>query len=406
MTDREKKLAIAVGILGVLGLLYLAWGFVDRQMTTRNNRIFQLEKEINEKELEYEKGRRAVKKIREFERKSLPSDINTARTDYPAWLFQELEEVGIDDAKVTLSPTTTRRGPYQDLRFDIKADANLLQVIEFMNRFYNVDDLHRIYSYRLDPDKDNDKLLQFSATIDAALLKRAEKQKEIGRPVEEPVDVSKYMASIAERNPFAPANRPPKFSRIGTKRVSLEYDEEKKTRKRISFDLKASDADEDKLRYEIIEGPDGARLSDSGGFSYYSEEPEKFIVKARVFDNGIPSKEDIQTFEVITSKAEKKAVTSTNTNNKPKFDHANFTYVVGTLKRGERHEVWFHIRTTGEVLKLGIGDDFKVGTMKGVVEHIEVDTAEIRTEKEILLVELGKTIAQAVPLKSLQDDGI
>ena len=384
MNDREKKLAAAVGILVVLGAIYLVYGYVDGLLVQRNNEKTRLTKEVQDKKDEFELGRRAVAEIRDYERRSLPSDLQLTQSEYPAWLQQQWEAVGIDNAKVTPKGIQTRGGPFQDMRFEIRAQANLVQVVEFLHRFYSVDDLHRVYSLQLDRDPNDEKLLTVTVNVDAACLRTAAQAKSIGRPLDKPSDVATYLDSIVARNPFAPANRPPKFDRLGTQRETVGQ---------ISLDLDASDRDEgDKLTYEIIEGPEGARVSRSGTFAFRARQPGEHTVKVRVFDDGIPSKEDVATFNLIVEKAPPRREPQREP--PPEFDDAEHTVMISTFSNGQRREVWLHVRTTGKMLKLREGEDFRVGSMAAVVHRVGNGDAQFRTDDGMLSVEVGDRLTQ------------
>ncbi|MEN1679206.1 MAG: hypothetical protein AAGJ46_06405 [Planctomycetota bacterium] len=54
----------------------------------------------------------------------------------------------------------------------------------------------------------------------------------------------------------------------------------------------------------------------------------------------------------------------------PKFDDAAHAYVTGIVGAGDRLKAWITVRTTGEVLRLGAGDELKVGLIDGRVESV------------------------------------
>jgi len=84
---------------------------------------------------------------------------------------------------------------------------------------------------------------------------------------------------------------------------------------------------------------------------------------------------------------------------KPAFDEAKFAYVTGILQdtAGEM-QVWMQVRTTGETLKLHVGDSFKLGASSGEVVRIDARQVVLSLGKEHLLVSLGESVREGIPV--------
>ncbi|MEZ6073782.1 MAG: hypothetical protein R3C10_26765 [Pirellulales bacterium] len=80
------------------------------------------------------------------------------------------------------------------------------------------------------------------------------------------------------------------------------------------------------------------------------------------------------------------------------FDPADFTFLTGINGINDVQEAWFTIRTTGEVLKLKIGQRFEVGDFQGMVAEIAQRDVVIDSEGERWLLTLGEHLNQATAL--------
>jgi hypothetical protein len=89
---------------------------------------------------------------------------------------------------------------------------------------------------------------------------------------------------------------------------------------------------------------------------------------------------------------------------KPSFDEAKFAFVTGILQdaTGEP-QLWVQVRTTGETLKLHVGDPFRLGSLAGMVVRIDARQAVLAFGEEHLLVSLGESVREgvAVPAEGL-----
>ena len=80
------------------------------------------------------------------------------------------------------------------------------------------------------------------------------------------------------------------------------------------------------------------------------------------------------------------------------FDPADFTFLTGINGINEVQEAWFTIRTTGEVLKLKVGQRFEVGDFQGTVAEIDERDVVIDSDGERWLLTLGEHLSQATAL--------
>jgi hypothetical protein len=55
------------------------------------------------------------------------------------------------------------------------------------------------------------------------------------------------------------------------------------------------------------------------------------------------------------------------------FDNAKHTVLAAIIGIGDQAEVWLHVRTTAQMLKLHEGDSFEIGSVKGIIREISED---------------------------------
>ncbi len=78
MNKREKTLAIGVGALVVLLVIYYLFDSVASKFTDRDRQLADLNQKIQQKQEKLNAGLRAQKQIVEWNRRSLPSDAKQA----------------------------------------------------------------------------------------------------------------------------------------------------------------------------------------------------------------------------------------------------------------------------------------------------------------------------------------
>jgi hypothetical protein len=153
LNKRERKLAVVTAVLGALiagKFLFSAWrGPVTQRVTERAN----LQKEVDRLQERADRAKEAQDKLDEFSRRSLPADPELARSLYQNWLFELAEDVGFHGIEVDVTGDGRQRGggAYRALRFNLKGEASLDQLTEFLYEFYSVDHLHQIRTLSVKP---------------------------------------------------------------------------------------------------------------------------------------------------------------------------------------------------------------------------------------------------------------
>jgi hypothetical protein len=379
-------LAIAVAAtLLVLGGLFtidrLRGKFVDK-----NDRLAELEQTISTQELTVLRGAKADRKLKEWRSRSLPEDRTLAKSLYLNWLRERAVAVKLSQIKVSPGSFRPVGDVYSRHSFTVSGQGDLRQLTQFLYDFYRVGYLHRISNLQANPIPKS-KLLDMSITIEALSLTGAPNGETLDDPPAERLarqDIEEYFDVILARNLFSPANKPPSVASMGTQTGHPE--------KAMSFRFRASDPESDELSYSFDgDVPEGATI-ESGEFRWTPTELGEFEIAYRVTDNGIPAKSAAGKVKLAIVEPPPPV------EKKPGFDPATTAKVSAITASGDLPEVWISVLTEGKVLRLRVGDEIAVGTVKGKIAKIMVreKAAEIAmADGETLVIALGKSLADA-----------
>jgi hypothetical protein len=84
----------------------------------------------------------------------------------------------------------------------------------------------------------------------------------------------------------------------------------------------------------------------------------------------------------------------------PPFDAAKYTTVSGIVNEFGRPQVWLNNRTSGDILRLSEGSDFKVGAIRGTIARIDADAVEVQLDGRRMKLTLGQSLRDATPVRS------
>lgn len=388
MNQRERILAILVGILAVVGVGFMGWQQVDGMLRARRQQMEGLDKQIRDKNFTIAVGSKASKELAELKERSLPPEIEDARKRYQEWLVDlAITKTQLKNVK-PMDDLSRRSDVYHQLKFVIDGELTLPQLTEFLYQFYSTNDLHRIASVNLTPGSEAKKL-KMTTNVEALILKGAPAKEEVGKLVdgklEKPLD--QVVSTVVGRNLFSPANKPPVLSRIQAQSIELGNS--------LDVDLSAEDPDSgDELAYSLVgEAPEGLRLSNNS-VRWRPKEVGEYQLTVQVSDNGFPALTDQKSFVVKVSEPppppQEEVVERPPP--RPRFDHAEHAYVTAIMQVDGEAEVWFFVRTTGETMMLKVGDEINVGSVTGTVADVTLDLVKIETEDGTLQTRIGENL--------------
>ncbi len=131
-----------------------------------------LEKQKKDKEEDLQRAHQATEFLVRWESQSLPSDLESARWLYQAWLVELVEDVGLDNPAVNSGQPISRGGLFHTIGFSVRGRGTLEQLTRFLFAFYRTDLLHQVRSLIITP-LSNTEQLDLVVSIEAAVLPRA-----------------------------------------------------------------------------------------------------------------------------------------------------------------------------------------------------------------------------------------
>ncbi len=335
MTARERKLAMLVGVWP-LSLFYTLVGqpsIMDSRRRTRRSMAFAISFSlIKQQSLKVHCPR---KKINEYATRSLPSNVESAKTIYSAWLIKFAEESKLAKAKLTMtgesanvrSPAALNAAPtpFTVLNYSLDGQAKLDDVVGLLYRFYSHPYLHRINNLKLTLNpKEEYGTLDVVMTISVAVLKDAAPDqaapkidafKLLARSVDD------YHKTIVQKNIFYPANRPPAWSNTASTSTNIGS--------ALNYELTAKDPDEKQsVRYELVDSTAEGLKLEGNRLVWSPKENGKYEVTVRAIDSGFPS---ASTEQKIAVNVTDPPPPPTPEPAKPKFDVATQTRVTGLV---------------------------------------------------------------------------
>ena len=136
MSQRERILAVVVGVMLLLVPVIGGFSWVTSRVRAKRDQADALKKSIFNKELTIVKGQRASERILRYESQSLPPDRELARGQYQSWLFDLAEDSGFQKTDVRLQAGTPGGDVYFRFKFFVSGVGNIEELTQFLHRFY------------------------------------------------------------------------------------------------------------------------------------------------------------------------------------------------------------------------------------------------------------------------------
>jgi hypothetical protein len=392
MNQRERILAIVVGVLMVAVVGWVVQGWIASAFEKRQQEITRLEGELNAHKRRIDQGQRAARTIAQFEQRSLPSNPDVARSHYHDWLLAEMGKAGLIEPTIKTGASQEARNLYIAQEFGVTAKGTLPQMVDLLHALYSVDLLHRLKDFSAEPIKDS-KLLDIKMTVQALSMQNAASASELMlRPAQrlKLADREAYHKLIVGRNLLGPPNNAPQLSIGGSTEAN--------TNRQMELSARGTDPDPlDKVKYRLVESParDARFDATSGRFSWTPRATGKYEFIFEAIDDGIPSKTSAPVKVVVNVTDPPPVVARAPDPPRLAFDNAKFTVLTAVLDIGGTAEIWLHVRPTGETLKLHKGDKFEIGSIKGTVAQIGETDFVFEMDGKQRKLERGEVLEQA-----------
>ena len=324
----------------------------------------------------------------EYMVRSVSSDIENARSDYQSWLFDVISKHGVKEANVVAGRATPFQELYFRMPFQLSGRADMQELLGLIYDIQAKDYLHRISKLDIKPARPSGGF-ELDMTLEVAALKAAPEDAKPPTTKSWRVtdDQVAYSEAIMNRNLFEPPNQAPRYS--GQKTLEATKGREE------AFPLAFKDPDEHKLTYELAEPLENVSLdSRSGTLRVESDELTEINVKVRVYDDGFPKRVAEET--LLVKIVDPPPPPNEEPEEEMKFDDAKQTYLTGLVQGSDDWTAWMNVRTRGTTLKLRVGDEFEIGSVRGMVESIDADRVTIKIDDKLISLTSGGTLKSAV----------
>ncbi|MCM2371684.1 hypothetical protein [Aporhodopirellula aestuarii] len=392
MTQRERYLSIAIG--GLFVVIGFQWAFNQYRSAIRfrQNRLNSLANETENLQAQWLAGAEAERQLGEYKIRSLSSDTEVAKSSYQSWLLETVGRLGIADAIVDPVGDSPVGDLYTKFGFRVSGKTNLKGLVDLVYAIQSRDQLHRIRELQFAPVRqgvrradaktnENAETLNVLLTLDAISMSIADASPpppsqtpswRITRSLADSRDV------ILNRNLFQPPNQPPQYR--GEEQI-VAFRGEKNS---VTFPFVDPENDSVSVRVEgyfpewVEWDTDSERLivtpprentedgSDDDGDTKTAM-IDQFELQVIATDNGYPRRQTTQTMVVKMRSPPPPPAPQTPP---PGFDDATQTFLTALVQGRDDWTAWMNVRTRGKTLKLKIGDEFEIGSVRGKVTGV------------------------------------
>lgn len=412
MSKRERILAVIV--LATMPLLLGFWGVTtfSKSYYANQTKLRSLQEQVEEENMRTFSAEEAQQRRRFYRERSLPTDLNTARIQYDAWLAELIEKragmvaTSIDAGRTNNSKVRFMQGNkpidvFEEVGIKVRCSGTIGQLMTLMSEFYKLDLMHRITSLTVTPIAragagagseilTGQLKVEFDVSV-ISLVDAADESDFVEKLARNSLSFDQYTQPILARNMFGPANNTPT---VGSSSRSFEAGEP------VELTLTADDADEnDVLKIELLDSEvKGAELSQREGdrrarISFPAiDEEGRYEVKVRVTDSGFPAKSTEKTIAFNVDKPEPK-VAKEEPKPKPKFMHAKAAVIRGVVKDKTGTDVcWIEVETLGESHRLKVGESFKLDDRTWTLRSIESRRIALEVDGKLQNFRLGSRL--------------
>lgn len=402
MTQRERYLAMSVGVVATLLLGNIAFKRVVGSITQRENKVAKAEDDLRTLDSTIDAGKRAAVKIERLDSRSLPSDGELAKAQYGNWLLELARQVGMTQETVRHERSQSVKVPmmignqrtqidaYNFHEFTLTGKCRSDKIIDMLAAYYDRDYLHRISKFSIIRDPKQINMVDVIMTSQAVSLPKSKASTEpnTGSSGRLELAVDEYKKKILERNPFAPPNNAPKFETSRSHDVTIG--------KPWSLKLEAADPDGDRVSYELVTEadklPSGLSLQ-SGEISWQPKEKMESEIVVRAIDEGWPKKsvELKLALKAVEPAVEKKETPPAT------LDPAKQAYLTGLVSGPTGAQGWIRSKAEGLSIDIAEGTEINVGSIKAVVVKINPiqDHIILEADGNRCIMDMNTSLAEA-----------
>lgn len=152
---KATRQQVMLGVLALMAVLrvgdYVLSSMIQGPLRELQGENRELLESISKQEELLADGRKAGQKIEGWQKRSLPSDTEAARSLYRNWLLETVRSAKLRNATVDSGSPANRRGLYRAMPFTVQARGSLNEITSALFSVEKSDQLHRIVTLRLTP---------------------------------------------------------------------------------------------------------------------------------------------------------------------------------------------------------------------------------------------------------------
>lgn len=409
LSKREKTMAMIVGCLLPLVIVFFAYTSITESLRQKNSQIVGLTERVGELQLQKVKGELAAKRLAMYRELSLPANTEKSVTQYQLWLQELVEKTGIEGFTVNVknrnAPETIigyqNRPASRIYKVEIsKGIGTVRQFVELLYQLQQAKLLQRINEFVVRPiiagsgasAKPTGKIMIDRITIEVVVVSNADEARGFEQEVhaESKRTLDEYLKTIASRDVFGLPNEEPS--------LGVDTSQEFELGRNVRIDLEGRDENEgQKLTYQISDLKwdlddqtavfDESQVNLEDGEVEFGRLPKgEYSFLARVTDDGWPNKSDekrvrIEVFEEEVAPPD------------PVRPEANDSYISGkTTKDGSISQIWIRINPQDKLLMLTEGESFELDEKKWTISKIEEDSVLIDRDGTELRFRIGRSL--------------
>ncbi len=208
LQKRERYLLGAVGGLMVLCILAVLMMFGDpRSDESLHQDQDKLALELKKKQSDLDREAEHARQLADWQRRSLPSDRNFARSLYYAWLSDVCKKAKLQNPELHSEEGEGQLKAYSRIPITIVAHATLDEIVDFLYRFYSAGHLHQIRRLEIKPSSTaNARDFELHVSVEALSLPDAKTKDKLSTEAGHSLQLTQeaaYREAIGERNFFA-----------------------------------------------------------------------------------------------------------------------------------------------------------------------------------------------------------
>lgn len=153
----------------------------ERWSDTFTARIEKLQKSYDDTENDLLNTSDAIVVMEDLQRRSLPRDLELARSEYRRWLMRLVQSANLQNPAVDPGEINSHNGGFHELSFSLRGKGTLAQVSQLLYEFYQAGYLHKIVHLQLIPLASSGQF-ELSAAIEALSMPSAIAKSQLPEP--------------------------------------------------------------------------------------------------------------------------------------------------------------------------------------------------------------------------------